>query len=739
MWRAPLAGLASLAMVATMGVAASTANAASLTNTVSLTTASGTTQVSGIWQNESLAEAKVRSSSALTFTGYPYYADSAYTKPYDVTAAAKNSDAVYQGSASDGRKYVTVTLKLDSKSAQVIDGATVNSQQDIYATAGTIGTTHSVKDAANNYVVNQWVATYSGPNAPQPTTYNSIAEVRVPDTVTHVTVAPKGTPSPASTLRFLPADDWAGKYVHLTGSYIDGGGLAEAYTVDAVKGADVTLPGVSYGTDDVSSYVDSWADGEGNVVSGTTVKADGDKTYTAQSDSNAVVVSFDANGGTLKGASSIRPEADKTIKEPEAPTRDGYTFAGWKVPASGFTADGNVVKTLPDGTQVFATFSGVYFNQSVTLFAQWAQNYDIDVTFHYGNYEGAPADKTETVNANSYIAEPEAPTREGYVFDYWTYDVAGVAKEFNFDTKLAKEGNNGANFTLTAKWHRATTDEAQNALNYVQSTDYVNKDLGVNAGKVNDQRYFTSSTWSAFLGEYKKAYQEYKAARQLAPEIDSKTAADVVNTLTAAWKDLRFTSEYADTTLDGVNNLTSNGERNTSKVVYRLATPSGLQHLLTADENEVWSLTNKYVGQGGWNKDATTFRTINIDPKDKSKWIDGTKANGETNKNEFGDGSGFVPLVKQITRLYNPDAQEHLYTSDQNEIDTLTRDYGWTKDSNLATFYAPAQYTTKTKVVRLYNPSTFKHLYTNDQNEVNVLTGQRGWTKDSDNASFYAL
>ncbi|PST45987.1 hypothetical protein COO72_12565, partial [Bifidobacterium callitrichos] len=81
--------------------------------------------------------------------------------------------------------------------------------------------------------------------------------------------------------------------------------------------------------------------------------------------------------------------------------------------------------------------------------------------------------------------------------------------------------------------------------------------------------------------------------------------------------------------------------------------------------------------------------------------------------------------------------REHLYTSDAVEIGALL-ERGWSKDSNLASFYVPAQYTTGTHIVRLYNPASGTHLYTSDAVEIGHLLA-RGWTQDSDNAGFYAL
>ena len=40
-------------------------------------------------------------------------------------------------------------------------------------------------------------------------------------------------------------------------------------------------------------------------------------------------VTFNADGGTLAGEATVQVKKGKTISEPTAPTKEGYTFAGW--------------------------------------------------------------------------------------------------------------------------------------------------------------------------------------------------------------------------------------------------------------------------------------------------------------------------------------------------------------------------------------------------------------------------
>lgn len=82
--------------------------------------------------------------------------------------------------------------------------------------------------------------------------------------------------------------------------------------------------------------------------------------------------------------------------------------------------------------------------------------------------------------------------------------------------------------------------------------------------------------------------------------------------------------------------------------------------------------------------------------------------------------------TQAVYRLYNPNTNEHLYTTDKNEYETLWKKYGWGKEG--VGWYAP---TTGTAVYRLYQQGLDNHLYTTDLNEISVLTSKYGWKKDN--------
>ena len=93
------------------------------------------------------------------------------------------------------------------------------------------------------------------------------------------------------------------------------------------------------------------------VTNTTTNNVIGERTLYAQwtAVANYYTVTYNANEGTLSGASTQDYTIAGLISFPTAPTRDGYTFDGW------YTTSGD------DGVKV-ATDSPA---SSITLYAHW--------------------------------------------------------------------------------------------------------------------------------------------------------------------------------------------------------------------------------------------------------------------------------------------------------------------------------------------------------------------------------
>lgn len=136
---------------------------------------------------------------------------------------------------------------------------------------------------------------------------------------------------------------------------------------------------------------------------------------------NKYDVTFNTDGGTAVNAQSI--EYNKKTAEPDAPTKTGYTFAGW----------------YDDANTEFS------FDQLITgdtvVYAKWTIN-EYDVTFHVN---GGTAVGKQSIEFNKQADEPTAPEKTGYTFKGWYSDAEGES-EFSFDTKIT------ADTAVYAKW-----------------------------------------------------------------------------------------------------------------------------------------------------------------------------------------------------------------------------------------------------------------------------------------------
>ena len=136
---------------------------------------------------------------------------------------------------------------------------------------------------------------------------------------------------------------------------------------------------------------------------------------------------------------------------------------------------------------------------------------------------------------------------------------------------------------------------------------------------------------------------------------------------------------------------------------------------------------------------AETFENFDVEkvtsPTDAKEYNKETgvltlKDNETEYKYKAGNGELTVKLIKAnpMHRLYNPNSGEHFYTADLEEKEALVKlgwnyeGYGWVADATPSTDDAK----TKQAVYRLYNPNAGDHHYTMDENEVKTLKAY-GW------------
>ena len=151
-----------------------------------------------------------------------------------------------------------------------------------------------------------------------------------------------------------------------------------------------------------------WADSSGKLLTSET-KIYGNTTYYARFEANDRIytISFDTGGGTA--VDQITGTYNTAVTAPAAPTKTGYTFAGW---------DTKIPEKL---------------TEDLTITAKWNIN-QYTITFVDGDNKIASI----TQDYGTSVTAPAAPTRTGYTFDGWSRSIP--------DTMPAE------NLTITAKW-----------------------------------------------------------------------------------------------------------------------------------------------------------------------------------------------------------------------------------------------------------------------------------------------
>ena len=137
-------------------------------------------------------------------------------------------------------------------------------------------------------------------------------------------------------------------------------------------------------------------------------------------------ITFDTDGGSEIEEVTVR--SGEKLERPKEPTKEGYTFDGW------FTEEGIAYDFDEEVTSSF------------TLFARWLEGESYTVRFDSNGGSNIP---NQVVFENEKVREPNIPTREGFVFLYWTLE----GEEFDFDTPIT------ANITLLAEWQTPNLGE----------------------------------------------------------------------------------------------------------------------------------------------------------------------------------------------------------------------------------------------------------------------------------------
>jgi uncharacterized repeat protein (TIGR02543 family) len=201
----------------------------------------------------------------------------------------------------------------------------------------------------------------------------------------------------------------------------NGGAAITGYTVTSNTGATCTTSGTS-------CTISSLANGTAYTftVTATNSVGDSDASSSASATTAAVYsVTFDANGGNSVSNGSFLTAS--TVSEPTAPTRSGYSFAGWAA------TDGGTVEVFPYAPGV---------TSNITMYAKW-DALDNNVTF---DAKGGSSVTASVFASGGTVAEPTAPTRSGYTFAGWSATDGGSVVTFPYPPGVVTD------IALYAKW-----------------------------------------------------------------------------------------------------------------------------------------------------------------------------------------------------------------------------------------------------------------------------------------------
>lgn len=160
-----------------------------------------------------------------------------------------------------------------------------------------------------------------------------------------------------------------------------------------------------------------------------------------------------------------------------------------------------------------------------------------------------------------------------------------------------------------------------------------------------------------------------------------------------------------------------------NQIVYRLYNRVSGEHLYTTDKNEVDALAKFTKIEKACYEDEKLVEC----PENKTDWdYEGVAWVG-----------GETTFADPVVRLYNPVLGDHHYTSNRDEVDILTSQYGWTNEGIV--FHEAVLSKDTVSVYRQYNPGlkVGSHLFTVDKKEYDINNAKNGWQGEGTSFTVY--
>ena len=179
-----------------------------------------------------------------------------------------------------------------------------------------------------------------------------------------------------------------------------------------------------------------------------------------------IPVTYVANGGQFADGNDTMmgmTDSEGFMRQPAAPTREGYTFAGWYWHAD-YT---NYTEEQKEADKVDFAESVAGMDQAV-MYAQWTKNAEqneIDVMYaaNGGQFATGETFQQGMTDSEGFMRQPAVPTREGYTFAgwYWVSSLDGLTDEQKALSKVDFEQSVAGkdHVTMFAQWTKDAEQE----------------------------------------------------------------------------------------------------------------------------------------------------------------------------------------------------------------------------------------------------------------------------------------
>ena len=234
--------------------------------------------------------------------------------------------------------------------------------------------------------------------------------------------------------------------------------------------------------------------------------------WVKNAEQNEINVLYVANGGQFADGNDTMmgmTDSEGFMRQPAAPTREGYTFAGWYW-----------VSSLDGLTDEQKDLNKVDFEQSVagkdhvTMFAQWTKDAEQENLFNVmyvangGQFFTGETFQQGVTDSEGLMRQPVAPTREGYTFDgwYWHADLSQYTAEQKALDKVDFTAPIDRDATMYAQWSKVVTPAEKKItvkfvdnFNKTESTVEINEGEAVAQPKDPSYKGWSFEGWSSTL------------------------------------------------------------------------------------------------------------------------------------------------------------------------------------------------------------------------------------------------